>query len=119
MRAGRQSVVRNAAAAAETDGHGRAAAPAKELPKVVANTTDPQSRIMPTRRGFLQGYNVQVAVTSDQLIVAIQVGQSPNDQGCFTPMMRAAQQVAARIARGYRERRPRHRHRAGRRRLQQ
>ena len=56
-------------------------ASAKELPKVVANTTDPQSRIMPTRRGFLQGYNAQVAVTSDQLIVAVQVGQSPNDQG--------------------------------------
>jgi hypothetical protein len=25
------------------------------LPRVVANTTDPQSRIMPTRKGFLQG----------------------------------------------------------------
>src|SRR3954447_10121735 len=89
-------VVRNAEAAAE-----KAAAeestPAKELPKVVANTTDPQSRIMPTRRGFLQGYNAQVAVTSDQLIVAVQVGQSPNDQRCFTPMMAAAQQVAARL----------------------
>ncbi len=32
----------------------------KDLPKTVANTTDPQSRIMPTRRGFLQGYNAQV-----------------------------------------------------------
>ena len=89
-------VVRNAEAAAA-----RAAAvqspPAKELPKVVANTTDPESRIMPTRRGFLQGYNTQLAVTSDQLIVAVQVSQSPNDQGCFTPMMRAAQEAAARI----------------------
>ena len=92
-----QGVVRNAAAAAEKTAAAEQAAPAKELPKVVANTTDPQSRIMPTRRGFLQGYNVQVAVTSDQLIVAIQVGQSPNDQRCFTPMMRAAQQAAARI----------------------
>lgn len=34
-------------------------APVKQLPKVVANTTDPQSRSMPTRRGFVQGYNAQ------------------------------------------------------------
>ena len=52
---------------------------------------------MPTRRGFLQGYNAQLAVTSDQLIVAVQVGQSTNDQACFAPMMRAAEEAAARI----------------------
>lgn len=89
-------VVANAQAA-EQAAADQSASPAKELPKVVANTTDPQSRIMPTRRGFLQGYNAQVAVTSDQLIVAVQVGQSPNDQGCFTAMMRAAQDAAARM----------------------
>jgi len=90
-------VVRNAEAAAEKAAVAGQSAPAKELPRVVANTTDPQSRIMPTRRGFLQGYNAQVAVTSDQLIVAVQVGQSPNHQGCFTPMMLAAQEAAARM----------------------
>ena len=63
----------------------------------MANTTDPQSRIMPTRRGFLQGYNAQVAVTGDQLIVAVQVGQATNDQASFTPMMRAAVDAAARM----------------------
>lgn len=89
-------VVANAKAA-EQAAADQSGSPAKELPKVVANTTDPQSRIMPTRRGFLQGYNAQVAVTSDQLIVAVQVGQSPNDQGCFTAMMRAAQEAAARM----------------------
>ena len=52
---------------------------------------------MPTRRGFLQGYNAQLAVTGDQLIVAVQLGQSPNDQACFASMMRAAQEAAARI----------------------
>jgi transposase len=65
------------------------------LPGVVANTTDPQSRIMPTRRGFLQGYNAQLAVSSDQIIVAASVGQSTNDQACFVPMMQAAQHAAA------------------------
>jgi transposase len=92
-----QQVVRNAEAAAEKAATAAQSAPANELSKVVANTTDPQSRIMPTRRGFLQGYNAQVAVTGDQLIVAVQVGQSPNDQGCFTPMMNAAQEAAARL----------------------
>jgi transposase len=62
--------------------------------EAVANVSDPQSRLMPTRRGFLQGYNAQVAVTADQLIVAIQIGQSTNDQVTFVPMMRATQRVA-------------------------
>ena len=90
-------VVGNAEAAAEKAAATPESTPGKDLPKVVANTTDPQSRIMPTRRGFLQGYNTQIAVTSDQLIVAVQVGQSPNDQRCFTPMMQAAQDAAARL----------------------
>lgn len=76
---------------------GEKAAGDKQLPKVVANTTDPQSRIMPTRKAFPQGYNTQIAVTADQLIVAVQVGQSSNDQACFLPMLRAAQDAAARI----------------------
>lgn len=72
---------------------GRAAAAG--LPRIVANTTDPQSRIMPTRKGFVQGYNTQVAVTADQVIVAVQVGQSTTDQAWFVPMMHAAQDAAA------------------------
>ena len=63
--------------------------------KRVANVSDPQSRLMPTRRGFVQGYNAQVAVTADQIIVAVQLGQNPNDNGSFVPMMDAAQDAAA------------------------
>jgi Transposase DDE domain len=66
----------------------------KHLPNVVANTTDPQSRIMPTRTGFLQGYNAQIAVSADQVIVAVSLGQSTNDQACFVPMMHATQNAA-------------------------
>jgi transposase len=69
----------------------------KHLPNVVANTTDPQSRIMPTRKGFLQGYNAQIAVSADQLIVAVSLGQSTNDQACFVPMMHATQKAADRL----------------------
>jgi hypothetical protein len=67
---------------------------ATKLPRTVANITDPSSRLMPTRRGFLQGYNAQVAVTSDQIIAAVQVGQSPNDMTAFKPMMSAAEAAA-------------------------
>jgi hypothetical protein len=63
-------VVRHAEAAQRAAAAaGDAALDTKQLPKVVANTTDPQSRIMPTRKGFVQGYNAQVAVTGDQIIV--------------------------------------------------
>jgi hypothetical protein len=65
--------------------------------KPVANTTDPASRLMPTRHGFVQGYNAQFAVTADQVIVALQVGQSPNDLAAFVPMMNAAQATADRL----------------------
>jgi hypothetical protein len=60
-----------------------------------ANLTDPGSRLMPTRRGWVQGYNVQVAVTDDQLIVATRVGQQTGDTREFVPMMTAAEQTAA------------------------
>lgn len=92
-------VVANAEAAAEKQANGQTAASDKNknLPTIVANTTDPDSRIMPTRRGFVQGYNTQVAITGDQVIAAVQVGQSTNDQTSFTPMMHAAQQTADRL----------------------
>jgi transposase len=60
-----------------------------------ANLTDPQSRIMPTRKGWIQGYNAQLAVTADQIIIALSLGQNPTDTEAFIPMMRAAQDTAA------------------------
>ena len=58
------------------------------------NLTDPQSRLMPTRKGWVQGYNVQVGVTADQLIVATRVSQHTNDSEDFIPMMAAVQEAA-------------------------
>ena len=43
-----------------------------------ANTTDPDSRIMKSRSGYVQGYNVQGVVSEDQIIVAIGVTQEAN-----------------------------------------
>ncbi len=58
------------------------------------NLTDPHSRLMPTRKGWVQGYNVQVGVTADQLIVATRVSQHTNDSEEFIAMMAAVQQAA-------------------------
>ena len=52
-----------------------------------ANTTDPDSRIMKTRQGYVQGYNVQAVVSEDQIIVAVGVTQEANDVHQFKPML--------------------------------
>lgn len=54
------------------------------------NTTDPDSRTQRTAQGFLQGFNAQATVSDDQLIVAVEVVDQPNDAGQLTPMTRAA-----------------------------
>jgi hypothetical protein len=71
---------------------------------------------MPTRKGWLQGYNVQVGVSGDQLIVATQVSQHTNDSQDFIPMM-AAVQHAVGLFQAAGPRRRRRRGVAGRRRL--
>jgi transposase len=51
------------------------------------NLTDGDCRIMPTRGGFIAGYNTQLAVTADHLILAVSVVTDTNDQQQFTPML--------------------------------
>ncbi len=52
-----------------------------------ANTTDPDSRIMKSRQGYVQGYNVQAIVSQDQIIVAVGVTQEANDVQQLKPMV--------------------------------
>jgi transposase len=59
-----------------------------------ANLTDPDSRVMPTHNGWVQGYNGQFAVTADQIILATMVSTNTNDCVSCQPMMRAAQAAA-------------------------
>lgn len=54
-----------------------------------ANVTDPDSRIMSTTNGFIQGYNVQAAVNQHQIIIAGKVTQDANDVGLYEPMVEA------------------------------
>ena len=53
-----------------------------------ANTTDPDSRIMKTRQGYVQGYNAQAIVSQDQIIVAVGVTQEANDVQQLKPMLK-------------------------------
>jgi transposase len=48
-------------------------------PKATANTTDPDSRLLHTRRGRVQGYNAQAVTTFEQVIVAAELTQDAND----------------------------------------
>ncbi len=52
-----------------------------------ANVTDPDSRIMKTRKGYLQGYNAQAVVTEGQIIVAAELTQEENDVHQLHPML--------------------------------
>jgi transposase len=54
-----------------------------------ANVTDPESRIMKTRSGYVQGYNAQAAVTEDQVVIAAEVTDEANDVKQLHPMMSA------------------------------
>jgi transposase len=71
---------------------GRQAAPPSTAPdaKAQKNFTDPESRIMKSKDGFVQAYNAQIAVDSTaQVIVAQDVTQSAVDSGQLVPMIDA------------------------------
>jgi transposase len=70
---------------------GRKPKPVPETPEpeAKANVTDPDSRIMKTRRGYVQGYNAQAVATADQIIVAAEVTTDENDVGQLHPMLAA------------------------------
>jgi len=61
---------------------------AKPADKKQLNFTDPQSKIMKTADGFVQGYNCQAAVDGEaQIIVACDVVTKPNDNGQLVGML--------------------------------
>jgi transposase len=85
--------IREAKRALETRAKDEAAAAgtpaesAKPDPKAQYNFTDPESRIMKGPDGFVQAYNVQVAVDELQLIVGHAVTQETNDKKQLLPMI--------------------------------
>jgi hypothetical protein len=60
----------------------------KPEPKAQRNFTDPQSRILKTKDGYIQGYNAQAAVDAQaQIIVAQTLSNSGSDQAQFAPLL--------------------------------
>ena len=71
------------------------AVPEKPEESAKANPTDPDSRIMKTRKGYIQGLNAQIVVSEDQVILAAEVVNEANDQAQFEPMMEKAEAAVA------------------------
>jgi transposase len=71
------------------DGAGGGATPEPTpQPKAQRNFTDPESRVLRTRSGFVQGYNAQLAVDArSQVIVAQEVVAQQNDNDRLVPMV--------------------------------
>lgn len=97
-----------AAARGGDDGEGGAAsgddqkASAPRLPenKAQRNFTDPESRILKTKDGFIQGYNAQAAVDAEhQIIVATGIGNTGSDQDQLAPMLDAVIANTGRVPR--------------------
>jgi transposase len=59
------------------------------------NLTDPDSRSVRTARGFIQGYNAQLAVGEGQVVLAAEIMRGGTDQGLLEPMV---QQTRAQLA---------------------
>ncbi len=55
-----------------------------------ANLTDPDSRLLKTKDGYLQGYNAQAVATTDQFVVAAEVTNLAMDAPAYAPMVTAA-----------------------------
>jgi transposase len=71
---------------------GKPPAPPKAEPggKAQRNFTDPESRILKTKDGYIQGYNAQAAVDGDhQIIVAQTLTNSSSDQAQLAPLLNA------------------------------
>jgi hypothetical protein len=62
----------------------------------LANTTDPDSRIMSTANGgYLQGYNAQAVATEEQIVIACQVTTDRNEVAQLEPMVTQAKENLA------------------------
>lgn len=58
------------------------------------NLTDPDSRVLKTRKGWVQGYNGQAMVCASQVIVAHDVTGEENDVGQLAPMLQRCEEQA-------------------------
>jgi hypothetical protein len=86
-------MAQRAAREAETGERTRGRPPSPDSPtfksRERANATDPDSRLLKTKSGYLQGYNAQAVATEDQYVVAAQATNDAGDVAQFEPMITA------------------------------
>jgi len=92
-----QVEVRGAAAKVERDRHRVQRAETEIGTKTsTRNLTDPDSRFLPVAGGgFILGYNSQLAVSADHLILAVDVVNDPSDEGQLQPMLNHLESAVA------------------------
>lgn len=66
--------------------------------RFTANLSDPESRLLKTRNGWVQGYNCQTATSADGFIVAARATQDANDLEQFIPTMNEVTNTAHTLA---------------------
>ena len=60
-----------------------------------ANVTDPDCRVMRNQKGYVAGYNGQLVVTADQVIVGAMLSQHPVDRTLLHPLLDTCRQQLA------------------------
>ena len=73
----------------------QAAATSAPKDKITVNVTDPESRIMSTKQGWIQGYNVQASANENQVVIAYSATTDHNDALQLLPMVRATEETAS------------------------
>jgi len=71
--------------------------PSAPNPSDKANITDPDSRIMKSRTGYLQGYNAQSISTRDGFVLGCSVTNEENDMHQLIPVLELIHDLAARF----------------------
>jgi transposase len=66
--------------------------------QVRANVTDPESRLLKTRNGWIQGYNCQTAVSDDEFFISARATQDTNDITQFVPTVHDLTATAGHLA---------------------
>jgi len=84
----------------DVKGRGRAKGDSRKGDQRVlkVNLTDPDSRTLKTRNGWIQGYNCQTSATKEGFFLNARVTQDANDVHQFIPTMRSIEQIARLLA---------------------
>jgi len=78
-------------------GPGQSAPAGERLDRFIANMTDPDSRLLKTRNGWIQGYNCQTAASDDGFIISTRATQDANDVEQFLPTVTAIMAMASEL----------------------